>query len=193
MKHSSSHKIRDKGKDKGDVRPTAEGRYKRKAEEAEEQIEALKGEYAAKGIELSGRIIHVTHYLPLTVHLLPSKNGVLSPPLTPPVKASDVVLSPTEEEKDRKLVASQLERVGTDSPPPPFPSPPIYNRTQLRNGHGDAVDASLLSPPSRERPSASARDIRAARASTRRVSDLIFASAALRVCICVHGAAGVAV
>ena len=68
-------------------------------EDVSKQIEALKGEYAAKGIELSGRIIHVTHYLPLTVHLLPSKNGVLSPPLTPPVKASDVTLSPTEEDK----------------------------------------------------------------------------------------------
>ncbi|KAL5522620.1 hypothetical protein ACEPAG_8637 [Sanghuangporus baumii] len=78
-------------------------------EDVNKQITALKNEYAAKGIELSGRIIHVTHYLPLTVHLLPSKNGVLSPPLTPPVKPADVALSPTEEEKPLpKIVESAV-------------------------------------------------------------------------------------
>ncbi|RPD78329.1 hypothetical protein L226DRAFT_558303 [Lentinus tigrinus ALCF2SS1-7] len=43
-KHSSPHKTKDKGKDKEDSRPAVENRYKRKAEEAEEQIEALKAE-----------------------------------------------------------------------------------------------------------------------------------------------------
>lgn len=54
------------------------------------QVDALKKEYASKGMQLSGRIIHVTHYLPLTATLTPSKTGVLSPPLTPPIKPSDV-------------------------------------------------------------------------------------------------------
>ncbi|EJC97623.1 trehalose-6-phosphate phosphatase [Fomitiporia mediterranea MF3/22] len=59
-------------------------------EDVNKQVEALKQEYATKGISLTGRIIHVTHYLPLTASLAPNKNGVLSPPLTPPVKPSDV-------------------------------------------------------------------------------------------------------
>ena len=59
-------------------------------DEVNAQVDALRREYTSKGIELSGRIIHVTHYLPLTATLTPSKSGVLSPPLTPPVRPSDV-------------------------------------------------------------------------------------------------------
>lgn len=54
------------------------------------QVAALKAEYASKGIALSGRILHVAHYLPVQATLAPSKIGVLSPPLTPPVRPSDV-------------------------------------------------------------------------------------------------------
>lgn len=66
-------------------------------DEVNQQILSLKQEYATKGIELTGRIIHATHYLPTTISLAPSKSGVLSPPLTPPVKPSDVAVSPLED------------------------------------------------------------------------------------------------
>ncbi|THH12060.1 hypothetical protein EW145_g216 [Phellinidium pouzarii] len=61
------------------------------------QIRALEQEYEQKGITLSGRTIHVTHYLPLTAALAPAKTGVISPPLTPPIRPTDVAASPTTE------------------------------------------------------------------------------------------------
>ena len=80
-------------------------------DEVKQEIVALKEEYASKGIELSGRIIHVTHYIPITVSLAPSKTGVLSPPLTPPVKPTDVALSPTEEEEPSAIAQKVVESV----------------------------------------------------------------------------------
>lgn len=67
------------------------------------QIKKLSAEHKAKGIPLSGRVLHVVHYLPVTATLnsslsvTKSKSGVLSPPLTPPIRAGDVAPSPTEE------------------------------------------------------------------------------------------------
>ena len=55
-----------------------------------EQIKLLEEDHAGKGIPLSGRIIHVCHYLPITATLLRPNGGVLSPPATPPSKPSDV-------------------------------------------------------------------------------------------------------
>ncbi|KAJ3507777.1 hypothetical protein NLJ89_g6115 [Agrocybe chaxingu] len=57
-----------------------------------EGIATLEEQHRRVGIPLSGRIIHVCHYLPITATLL-SKNaalGVLSPPATPPSKPADV-------------------------------------------------------------------------------------------------------
>lgn len=66
-------------------------------EDVNAQVSALEAEYKQKGIELTGRIIHATHYLPLTATLAPLKTGVLSPPLTPPLRSNDVAPSPTSE------------------------------------------------------------------------------------------------
>lgn len=62
-----------------------------------EQIATLEDEHRKKGIPLSGRIIHVCHYLPITATLIRSNNGVLSPPATPPSKPADVPLAEDEQ------------------------------------------------------------------------------------------------
>lgn len=66
-------------------------------EEVRKQVSALEEQHRSNGIPLSGRIIHVCHYLPV-VAALNSRAGVLSPPATPPVKASEVPASPTSDE-----------------------------------------------------------------------------------------------
>jgi hypothetical protein len=48
-------------------------------------IRLLEAQHTSKGIPLSGRILHVCHYLPITA-TLNSHPGVLSPPPTPPVE-----------------------------------------------------------------------------------------------------------
>ena len=61
-------------------------------EQARQKIVLLEQQHRNAGIPLSGRIIHVCHYLPITASIT-SKNssdiGVLSPPATPPIKPSD--------------------------------------------------------------------------------------------------------
>ena len=63
-------------------------------DQARQKILLLEQQHRDAGIPLSGRIIHVCHYLPLTASLI-SKNsssmdmGVLSPPATPPFKPSE--------------------------------------------------------------------------------------------------------
>ncbi|KAG6906205.1 hypothetical protein DXG01_015225 [Tephrocybe rancida] len=58
-------------------------------------IAALEAQHKASGIPLSGRVIHVCHYLPVTATLharssttTTESNGVLSPPPTPPADGS---------------------------------------------------------------------------------------------------------
>jgi hypothetical protein len=56
-----------------------------KLEDLTAEVLARSAEYHAKGIPLSGRIIHVCHYLPITATLQQSSRpGILSPPATPP-------------------------------------------------------------------------------------------------------------
>ena len=66
-------------------------------EQARQKIVLLEQQHRQAGIPLSGRIIHVCHYLPITATII-SKNsvdiGVLSPPATPPTNA-DVLLDDT--------------------------------------------------------------------------------------------------
>lgn len=64
-----------------------------------EQVIRLEADHKAKGIELSGRILHLCHYLPVTLALKPSladTSGIPSPPATPPAKNSDIPESPTD-------------------------------------------------------------------------------------------------
>ena len=74
------------------------------------QVRKLEADHRAKGIPLSGRIIHVSHYLPVTLAIAPKtanganghsnggQPGIPSPPQTPPAKASDIPPSPTAED-----------------------------------------------------------------------------------------------
>ena len=54
------------------------------------QIRKLEADNVAKGVHMSGRILHICHYLPVTLSYA-SQPGVLSPPPTPPAKAADAV------------------------------------------------------------------------------------------------------
>lgn len=90
-------------------------RIEHSLDDVRSQVHKLEEEHRAKGIPLSGRIIHVTHYLPVTCALSSKpvnghgegQPGIPSPPQTPPAKASDIPPSPTEaappalEEKSR--------------------------------------------------------------------------------------------
>jgi hypothetical protein len=53
------------------------------------QVRALENEHRENGFPISGRVIHVCHYLPVTATLT-NRSGVLSPPPTPPTKPTDV-------------------------------------------------------------------------------------------------------
>ena len=87
------------------------------------QLARLEAEHRAKGITLTGRIIHVCHYLPVSFALAPSPvpsssspadaddadspNGIPSPPQTPPSKAiqDDTPPSPIVGGEDAALPA----------------------------------------------------------------------------------------
>ena len=68
------------------------------------QVRKLEADHRAKGIPLSGRIIHVAHYLPMTCALSATttptaasgRSSIPSPPQTPPAKPSDIPPSPSE-------------------------------------------------------------------------------------------------
>ncbi|KAG6330359.1 hypothetical protein ID866_8730, partial [Astraeus odoratus] len=67
-----------------------------------EQVRALEDAHRANGVPLSGRIVHVCHYIPVVPSLVaraptPAAAGVLSPPPTPPVVPGDVPPSPSDE------------------------------------------------------------------------------------------------
>jgi len=62
-----------------------------KLEDLAAEVLARTNEYHAKGIPLSGRIIHVCHYLPIVATLhASSRPGILSPPPTPPQPAANI-------------------------------------------------------------------------------------------------------
>ncbi|KAK0203723.1 trehalose 6-phosphate phosphatase [Desarmillaria ectypa] len=65
-------------------------------DDVRKHVRALEAQHRANGIPLSGRIIHVCHYLPV-VATLTDRAGVLSPPATPPTKAAEVPESPSTE------------------------------------------------------------------------------------------------
>ncbi|KAI0000127.1 glycosyltransferase family 20 protein [Russula compacta] len=62
-----------------------------KLEDLTAEVVARFAEYHAKGIPLTGRIIHVCHYLPITATLHESSRpGILSPPPTPPQQPGNI-------------------------------------------------------------------------------------------------------
>lgn len=64
------------------------------------QVTKLESDLREKDIPLSGRIIHVSHYLPVTCAFSrrPRPEDIPSPPATPPAKASDIPPSPSVEQ-----------------------------------------------------------------------------------------------
>ncbi|KAG1729291.1 glycosyltransferase family 20 protein [Suillus lakei] len=64
-----------------------------------DHVRALEARHKANGVQLSGRIIHVCHYLPVTCTITSTtaRDGVLSPPPTPPRILTDVPPSPSYE------------------------------------------------------------------------------------------------
>ncbi|KAI0298635.1 trehalose 6-phosphate phosphatase [Multifurca ochricompacta] len=64
-----------------------------KLEDLKAVVLAREAEYRAKGIPLSGRILHVCHYLPIVATLqASSRPAILSPPATPPQQLADIPL-----------------------------------------------------------------------------------------------------
>lgn len=102
-------------------------------DQARQKIVLLEEQHRKAGIPLSGRIIHVCHYLPITATLI-SKNsmdtGVLSPPATPPVRPSDtdVLLDDT----------SSSEPSGLTECRPPSSSAPVWSLSP-RYGHSAMI------------------------------------------------------
>ena len=79
-------------------------------EQVRQNIALLEDEHRKAGMTLSGRIIHVCHYLPIAASFeqsqQPTDIGVLSPPATPPTRVSEVsptdVAEPAEGEPEHK-------------------------------------------------------------------------------------------
>src|SRR6266702_1583047 len=62
-----------------------------KLDDLTSEVLAREAEYRAKGIPLSGRVLHVCHYLPITATLhASSRPGIPSPPSTPPQQPGDI-------------------------------------------------------------------------------------------------------
>ncbi|KAK7044437.1 trehalose-6-phosphate phosphatase [Favolaschia claudopus] len=69
-------------------------------DEVRAQVRALEADHKAAGIPLSGRVLHVCHYLPITA-TLNTTSGVLSPPATPPpMNPSEEPLATPSKESD---------------------------------------------------------------------------------------------
>lgn len=61
-----------------------------------EQVHKLETDHKANGIPLSGRIIQVCHYLPVSSSYVRRPSELPSPPPTPPTEPSDIPASPIE-------------------------------------------------------------------------------------------------
>lgn len=109
-----------------------------------EQVRKLESDHRASGIPLSGRIIHVCHYLPVVSSLVgPSRAAIPSPPQTPPAQASDIPPSPTDSQSYAD--APKIEQ------PTPVPAKPDEAQSRwalsVRYGHSAMISgiASLAS------------------------------------------------
>ncbi|CAG8618184.1 16433_t:CDS:2, partial [Acaulospora colombiana] len=99
-------------------------------------ISQLEADHKSKGIKLSGRIIHVTHYLPIVTALKPKSNGEPAAPISPP-KTPEADIVSLEAEKAHKSAAGRiafsdepfLSLLSTVTEQPPAqesaPAPPI--------------------------------------------------------------------
>lgn len=76
-------------------------------DEVRKQVRALEDEHKAHGIPLSGRILHVCHYLPITC-TMNSRPGAPSPPSTPTLKEAEL--------KSQEAPLSSTDNVWTLTP-----------------------------------------------------------------------------
>lgn len=121
-----------------------------------EQVRKLEADHRANGIPLSGRIIHVCHYLPVAPALtrLPSTPALPSPPATPPAMPADIPASPTEAASpaphQREGEGADVQPTQSDdgrSPPvaveQPQPQPPSQPHSKwslaVRYGHSAMI------------------------------------------------------
>ncbi|KAJ7458051.1 hypothetical protein B0H11DRAFT_2319825 [Mycena galericulata] len=81
-------------------------------DEVRQQVRALEADHRAAGIPLSGRVLHVCHYLPVSA-TLNSAPGVLSPPATPPVKPSDAPMTPPPDSAEIPPVSASESAIWT--------------------------------------------------------------------------------
>ena len=95
-----------------------------------EKIAVLEEEHRKNGIPLSGRILHVCHYLPITATLLKPGLGVLSPPATPPSKVTDVLQEETPAQ-DAPVAESSTEE---GKPAPVWQLAPRYGHAAMISG-----------------------------------------------------------
>ncbi|KAI6021119.1 glycosyltransferase family 20 protein [Pisolithus marmoratus] len=94
------------------------------------QVSALEDAHRAQGTPLSGRIVHVCHYLPVVPSLITrTPAGVLSPPPTPPVLPGEVPPSPSDE----SAVSAANEAHG-DSGRQRWKLAPRYGHTAMFSG-----------------------------------------------------------
>lgn len=77
-----------------------------------DHVRTLEARHKANGVQLSGRIIHVCHYLPVTCTITSTltRDGVLSPPPTPPRILAEVPPSPSDEFPSPLTLPAQSER-----------------------------------------------------------------------------------
>ncbi|KAH9074284.1 glycosyltransferase family 20 protein [Lactarius deliciosus] len=78
-----------------------------KLEDLTSEVLAREAEYRAKGITLSGRVLHVCHYLPITATLhTSSRPGIPSPPSTPPQQPTDITSRTSDPTSSTPTLAS---------------------------------------------------------------------------------------
>lgn len=107
-------------------------------EDVRAQVSKLEADLHDKNVPLSGRIIHVCHYLPITCAFArrPRPSDIPSPPATPPAKASDIPPSPTAEQ------AQEASSSGETIPAPRGTAPqqqPSQWQLHVRYGHSALV------------------------------------------------------
>ncbi|TFK67349.1 trehalose 6-phosphate phosphatase [Pluteus cervinus] len=90
-------------------------------------IGRLEDEHRKNGVTVSGRVLHVCHYLPIAA-TLNSRPGVISPPATPPIKPSDAPAEPTD------TPVTPGEPAPTSSPSSVWTLTPRYGHAAMISG-----------------------------------------------------------
>lgn len=111
-------------------------------EEVRQQVKALEDEHKANGVQLSGRIIHVCHYLPI-IATLTNRAGVLSPPATPPPgKSAEVTPNSTagDEQPAAADATTTQEASSATKDSPVWTLAPRYGHAAMISGINSLVE-----------------------------------------------------